>query len=56
MVGDWPEFDIVGALNAGMPAVWKTNGRPRAEPPGFRPTARIDHLAELPGILEDWNR
>jgi putative hydrolase of the HAD superfamily len=54
MVGDWPEFDIDGALNAGMRGIWKTSGRPRPEPPWFTPTARIEHLAELPPLLRSW--
>ncbi len=54
MVGDWPEFDIVGAQDAGLRAIWKTNGRPKPEPPGFAPDARISTLAELPAIIEGW--
>lgn len=56
MVGDWPEYDIIGALNAGMRAVWKTNGRPRPEPVGFAPSARVASLAELPPLIERWRQ
>jgi putative hydrolase of the HAD superfamily len=52
MVGDWPEYDIAGAVNAGMRAIWKTNGRERAEPPAISATATIAHLAELPALIE----
>lgn len=52
MVGDDPVCDVYGALAAGMDAVWKRN-RPSALYPGgdIRPTAAIDRLAELPGLI-----
>ncbi len=54
MVGDRPIDDISGALNAGMRAVWKTNGAPRPRPEGIVPTAIITHLAELPPLVQSW--
>lgn len=54
MVGDRPIDDIGGALGAGMRAVWKTNGEPRAKPGHIVPTATIRDLAELPALLEGW--
>lgn len=56
MVGDWPEYDILGAQTTGMRGIWKTNGRPRPEPPGFSPDARVATLNEIPAILESWRR
>ena len=55
MVGDWPEYDVIGAQAAGMRGIWKTNGSPRPEPPGFAPDAVIEQLAELPALLERWS-
>lgn len=54
MVGDRPVDDISGALQVGMRAVWKTNGNPRAKPAHIKPTATIEHLAELPPFLREW--
>ncbi len=54
MVGDWPEYDIIGAQESGMLGVWKTNGRPRPQPPGFVPDAVIEQLAEIPPLLDRW--
>jgi putative hydrolase of the HAD superfamily len=52
MIGDRPIDDIGGALSAGMRAVFKTNGRPVELPTHVQPTAVIEHLAELPPLLE----
>lgn len=55
MVGDRPVDDISGALQVGMRAVWKTNGRPRLRPDHVVPAATITHLTELLPLLERWN-
>lgn len=52
MIGDRPIDDIGGGLAAGMRAVLKTNGRNPLVPPHIRPTAVIEHLAELPPLIE----
>lgn len=54
MVGDWPEYDIVGAQDAGMRGIWKTNGRPRPAPPGFAPDGVIAQLEEILPLLRAW--
>jgi putative hydrolase of the HAD superfamily len=54
MVGDRPIDDISGALNVGMRAVWKTNGRPKPRPDHIRPSATIEHLSELGPLLANW--
>lgn len=51
MVGDDPLCDVSGALAAGMKAVWKRNGRPATDHVHTLPTAKIDDLAELPGVI-----
>lgn len=56
MVGDWPEYDIIGAQAAGMRGVWKTNGRPRSGPAGFAPDGVITQLAELPALIQSWSQ
>jgi HAD superfamily hydrolase (TIGR01549 family) len=53
MVGDRMVDDVSGALALGMRAVWRKNSS------GFPtstavPTAEIDGLAELPGLLRKW--
>jgi putative hydrolase of the HAD superfamily len=54
MVGDRMVDDVMGALGAGMRAVWKRNTKPWPRPAHVSPTATIDHLAELPGLFEAW--
>lgn len=56
MVGDWPEYDIIGAQAAGMGGIWKTNGRPRPGPSGFAPDGVIAQLAELPALIQSWSQ
>ena len=51
MVGDRLDTDVLGALNAGIPAVWLRHPGSIAIP-GIAPTHTIDRLAELPGWLE----
>lgn len=51
MVGDRLDTDVLGALNAGIPAVWLRH--PGANPiPGIAPTHVIERLAELPAWLD----
>jgi putative hydrolase of the HAD superfamily len=51
-VGDTPRHDIAGAKGVGMRAVYKHNGhRARAE---VTPDATIEHLSELPALIERW--
>jgi putative hydrolase of the HAD superfamily len=52
-IGDMPAYDIVGARRAGIRAVYKRN---RGSPPldGVVPDAEIDHLAELPELIAEW--
>ena len=52
MIGDRPIDDISGGLNAGMRAVFKTNGRATTIPDAVKPTAVIANLAELPPLVE----
>jgi putative hydrolase of the HAD superfamily len=54
MVGDRMADDIVGALGAGLRAVWKRTDRPWPRPEGVEPTATIDQLEELPRLLRSW--
>lgn len=54
MVGDNMAADVGGALQSGMRAVWKRNDGPWPRPEGVRPSATIDHLAELPTVLRSW--
>jgi HAD superfamily hydrolase (TIGR01458 family) len=54
MVGDDIESDIGGALAAGLRAVLVRTGKFREEPvkaSGIRPTAVVDSIAHLPGLL-----
>ncbi len=51
-VGDMPAHDIVGAKEVGMRAVYKQNVSFR--PDGVGPDAVIEHLSELPGLIERW--
>lgn len=51
MVGDRLDTDVVGALKAGIPAVWLRHAG-AIQFPGIEPTHVIDRLAELPGWLE----
>lgn len=49
-IGDSMKGDIVGAINAGMKAVWvKTRAQPRIE--GYEPHGVITSLLELPPVL-----
>lgn len=54
MVGDNMLADVSGALEVGMHAVWKRNDRPWPKPQGVEPSAAIERLAELPGLLRSW--
>src|ERR687886_608520 len=56
MVGDRMVDDVMGALGAGMRAVWKRNTKPWPRSAHISPSATIDHLAELPGLFEAWER
>jgi putative hydrolase of the HAD superfamily len=49
MVGDSWERDVVGALGAGMSAVWVSGGRPR--PPGHPEVTVVDDVGELGGLF-----
>ncbi len=54
MVGDRLDTDVLGALNAGIPAVWLRHPGAIAIP-GIAPTHTIDRLGELPGWLETFS-
>jgi putative hydrolase of the HAD superfamily len=45
-VGDDPKRDVLGALNAGMRAIWY-NPTSKPWPGGRTPTAVIRHLSDL---------
>jgi putative hydrolase of the HAD superfamily len=49
MVGDSWERDVLGALGAGITAVWVAGGR--ARPDGFPGVTVIEHVGELAGVL-----
>ncbi|MBS3737130.1 MAG: HAD family hydrolase [Candidatus Bipolaricaulota bacterium] len=49
-VGNSLKYDVLGAKNAGVPVVWKKNGKEDTEVEGARPSMVIDELKEL---LED---
>ena len=54
MVGDDIESDVGGALHAGMAGILVRTGKFREESvraTGIRPTATIDSIADLPGLL-----
>ena len=51
MVGDRLDTDVLGALNAGIPAVWLRHPGASAVP-GVAPTHIIDRLSELPEWLD----
>lgn len=51
MVGDRMDTDVLGALNAGIPAVWLRHQGAIAVP-GVAPTHIIDRLSELPAWLD----
>lgn len=54
-VGDNPVPDIAGAQNAGMRAVLRSGRHATPEMAALiEPDARLDSLAELPAILDDW--
>jgi putative hydrolase of the HAD superfamily len=54
MVGDSWERDVLGALGAGMSAVWVAGGRPRPEELGRYPDVKVvDTVGELTGLV-DW--
>lgn len=60
MVGDWLPADITGAHNMGMRAVWIARHvdtlENRALAEQLRPAAIIHALAELPPLLERWEK
>ncbi len=54
MVGDDVEADVGGALEAGLHGVLVRTGKYRAElveSSGWRPTATVDSIADVPGLL-----
>jgi HAD superfamily hydrolase (TIGR01458 family) len=54
MVGDDVESDIGGALSAGLAAILVRTGKYRegaAEAAGVEPTATVDSIADVPGLL-----
>jgi putative hydrolase of the HAD superfamily len=53
MVGDRLDTDVLGALNAGIPAVWLRHPGTIAVP-GVAPTHIIDRLSELPAWLDSF--
>ena len=56
MVGDDVESDIGGALAAGLSAVLVRTGKFREEvvrASGVRPSATVDSIADVPGLLAD---
>ncbi len=55
MVGDRLVDDVGGGLAAGMRSVWRRNDRPFPRPESIAPTATIDELAELPGLIDRWH-
>lgn len=50
MVGDTPESDILGGINAGLKTCWLDHGT-RELPASLRPDHRVRSLAELQGWL-----
>ncbi|WP_294912267.1 pyrimidine 5'-nucleotidase [Tatumella sp. UBA2305] len=50
MVGDTPESDILGGINAGMKTCWLDHGT-RALPETLRPDWQVKNLAELQALL-----
>lgn len=50
MVGDTPESDILGGINAGLKTCWLDNGS-RVLPPEIKPTWQVQSLAELEALL-----
>ncbi|MBS3787582.1 HAD family hydrolase [Candidatus Bipolaricaulota bacterium] len=46
-IGNSLEYDVIGANNAGIPVVWKKNGKEETEVEGARPSLVIDELNEL---------
>jgi putative hydrolase of the HAD superfamily len=56
MVGDRLIDDISGALGVGMRAVWKKTSYPWPEPEQIKPTAVITNLADLPPLIDQWER
>lgn len=53
MVGDNALADVAGALAVGMRAVWRPQPGQLLDP-AVHPDAIIETLAELPGILRQW--
>jgi putative hydrolase of the HAD superfamily len=56
MVGDRLIDDISGSLNVGMRGVWKKTDYPWPRPEHIMPSSVITHLAELPPLLQQWDR
>jgi 2-haloalkanoic acid dehalogenase type II len=53
-VGDHPEFDVAGAISAGLHAVW-VNRKGAAWPVGLqKPHGVVAHVGELPDFLEQF--
>lgn len=53
-VGDMPAYDILGAQRAGLRAVYKRNAGSPLD--GIVPDASIHCLAELPALMEEWEK
>jgi FMN phosphatase YigB (HAD superfamily) len=63
MVGDSPQYDILGAHRAGMRAIWIDRNEEfwwqkipdnRASDPALRADATVKTLAEIPQIIFDF--
>jgi HAD superfamily hydrolase (TIGR01662 family) len=63
MVGDSPQYDILGAHRAGMRAIlidhgenfwWQKIPDDRANDPALRADATVKTLAEIPDVLDSW--
>jgi HAD superfamily hydrolase (TIGR01549 family) len=52
-IGDHPHDDIAGARGAGLHAIWY-NPQGKVWDSEQTPTAEIRRLAELPGLLQNW--
>ncbi|WP_297478119.1 pyrimidine 5'-nucleotidase [uncultured Photobacterium sp.] len=50
MVGDNPQSDILGGINAGMDTCW-LNSEQKSQPEGIYPTYTVSSLAELQALL-----
>jgi HAD superfamily hydrolase (TIGR01458 family) len=58
MVGDDVETDVGGALGAGLAGILVRTGKYREDAvsaSGVEPTATVDSIADVPGLLEGWD-